>query len=1649
MTHAYKWIRYSVLMMLFSFVLQSTLYSQARIQVRLLSCSVQSNIDCDGFLSGDSDFVFEFNTVDNTLGFVNNNPYAAGILGGVNYAGIDGNNGPWTITAPSGNINPQNDGIFFDHDYVCPADIPTSMNFDWRAYENDFFTAISLFGNSLDEDLSSANQNVSIAVPAAPGSTTQTFSTTGTGGGCGTQTYTITFEVIRLPLVVNYLPDAICSTPLLNVNTTYTYGWCPTATLELNEPHRGDVSSNGSVWFAFVAPPGGEVEITTDLSGTDFGTYFEIYHASDGNSCVTGVQIPTLALIKNKFEYLSHVEFSDGTDFLGIDPEAEITLAACDPISPFSYQKLHPGQTYYVQLTADNGGTRGFYQVRINALGGTPPNVEDLPCTSPSSAINTTAVSSGASSPATRVLNFGCAYDGGNDFGETGQQHTSSNPNQYHAYDYNHPAANNGTMNESVWTNFVAPNSGRIYFETDYESAIYSENSAFFGYDSRFAPGVPADYSCANLSNIAAADGGLNGFFGNSQFSAIIQQSCLEPGYNYYAMVDPSDNLTPLSSQNIKTWLYDPSVSDPLLNPPGNDILCLAMQDTIYRIPVEAVGQNLSFQAVAGTNVRSCIEKLAGEPVSNANPTLRADQTVWHYFVVPSSGVIEIRLRAYIGMQRLNFAVYDLLNGATCYGGLAPATFTVDGTRLSPGLTPLFAGSTDFNGTTFSICCLTPGDVYALQIDGGSPGDQGQYIIEYIDEIEVYAGDSQYETELGDTIRFNSNDTAFICFGDSIFPSIMLDPLGLSTTDIPGCLDTGYVMHSAVSIPSPLAGSGFTYIDSLRFGPRVFVNNTNGSGSFGNPLFNTVYYVSALADNDTTWGQLICPSASIENGAPVVFLQDINVSSFYDPQVCEITFTPSGGLPAYNGGLFSYVITNTLGDTITGTTANAVAVTFQIPAADIYTIVVTDGSSCSETIVVNATLCNDPCITDPVRISPSPIDSTVYTCFPGGDSATATISISGGYPASNGSLYTITVSGTSGNGNGTFTLAGSPTSVPFSFTVRDGDTWTVVVTDTSGCTDSTTAIFTYNLVNCPDFCNLNPIVTTSGYNCLSDGSALVELTMGGGLPSIDGSNYSVSVNGSTVIGQTFNNAQVQGSIGSTGLISFLVNDGDSWTAIVLDAYGCSDTISGTYAFNLTNCPNLCQLVPVVISPDPVDSSAYECNADGTATVTLFFSGGVPATSGGTYSVAVSGSTIAGENGTFTSGLGNYSFNTNAGDNWQVIITDANTCADTAIGTVNFNPIGLNVSGYTCDVNGTAQFTLSMSGGNPATDGSNYILTVMGLTTGGNVYQTPVAGTIGDSSTYVITVGDGDIWQIFVNDGQNCTVSISDTFIWNATNCSNICNGVGYTNVMINGGSDSISYDCDGNGTAMLNLDFTGGLPGLGGINNGYTADITINGLTTTENIAAVGGTGSYVLNLQDGDVWQIILNDGLGCGFDTLGATFVSVNAIAQTDVTFEVMIGEPAQLIGSNSTGNITSYAWSPLGSINNPTAANTFTLPIQTTTYVLQVRDANDCADSDSVLVRVGACVPDHAGFTPNADGVNDLWVIPCLGLLPGDLEVYNRWGQMVYMKDNYDNSWNGSHFQTNQDLPDATYYYVLKVTYPMYTNPIIYKGTVTIIR
>jgi gliding motility-associated-like protein len=68
---------------------------------------------------------------------------------------------------------------------------------------------------------------------------------------------------------------------------------------------------------------------------------------------------------------------------------------------------------------------------------------------------------------------------------------------------------------------------------------------------------------------------------------------------------------------------------------------------------------------------------------------------------------------------------------------------------------------------------------------------------------------------------------------------------------------------------------------------------------------------------------------------------------------------------------------------------------------------------------------------------------------------------------------------------------------------------------------------------------------------------------------------------------------------------------------------------------------------------------------------------------------------------------------------------------------------------------------------------------------------------------------------------------------------------------------------------------------------------------------------------------------------------------------------------------------------------------------------------------------------GFSPNHDGVHDNFVIIRPYNVNLSLEVFNRWGVVVYSSNNYNNEWDGKGSGTfaGQDLIDGGYYYSLK--------------------
>ncbi len=136
---------------------------------------------------------------------------------------------------------------------------------------------------------------------------------------------------------------------------------------------------------------------------------------------------------------------------------------------------------------------------------------------------------------------------------------------------------------------------------------------------------------------------------------------------------------------------------------------------------------------------------------------------------------------------------------------------------------------------------------------------------------------------------------------------------------------------------------------------------------------------------------------------------------------------------------------------------------------------------------------------------------------------------------------------------------------------------------------------------------------------------------------------------------------------------------------------------------------------------------------------------------------------------------------------------------------------------------------------------------------------------------------------------------------------------------------------------------------------------------------------------------------------------------------------GKGTTLLGS---GGID-YTWTPSEGLSDPNIANPVAKPAKTTSYILTVKDDNDCSSSDTVIVTVDLSthIPVHNMLTPNGDGFNDTWALSSVpDIENAKIYVFNRWGWEVFKaEDGYKNDWDGT--VQGEPLADGSYLYVIE--------------------
>ncbi|HEX8517755.1 MAG TPA: gliding motility-associated C-terminal domain-containing protein [Bacteroidia bacterium] len=150
-------------------------------------------------------------------------------------------------------------------------------------------------------------------------------------------------------------------------------------------------------------------------------------------------------------------------------------------------------------------------------------------------------------------------------------------------------------------------------------------------------------------------------------------------------------------------------------------------------------------------------------------------------------------------------------------------------------------------------------------------------------------------------------------------------------------------------------------------------------------------------------------------------------------------------------------------------------------------------------------------------------------------------------------------------------------------------------------------------------------------------------------------------------------------------------------------------------------------------------------------------------------------------------------------------------------------------------------------------------------------------------------------------------------------------------------------------------------------------------------------------------------------------------------------------------STGGATQWAWDfgdgNSSAVQNP--AHGYTSNGTQMTVCLTASNSTGCADSTCRILDVNVLefinIPNV--FTPDNDGINDVFYINNSGISEYQLEIYNRWGTKVFTSEEVGTKWDGRS-SAGVELSEGTYFFILKavsVTAKDYST----TGFVTLLR
>ncbi len=154
------------------------------------------------------------------------------------------------------------------------------------------------------------------------------------------------------------------------------------------------------------------------------------------------------------------------------------------------------------------------------------------------------------------------------------------------------------------------------------------------------------------------------------------------------------------------------------------------------------------------------------------------------------------------------------------------------------------------------------------------------------------------------------------------------------------------------------------------------------------------------------------------------------------------------------------------------------------------------------------------------------------------------------------------------------------------------------------------------------------------------------------------------------------------------------------------------------------------------------------------------------------------------------------------------------------------------------------------------------------------------------------------------------------------------------------------------------------------------------------------------------------------------------------------MMPGRPSDFVGGGIFASVPQLPMDPTSGLINLAAA----MPgVYNVTYAV---GAGDCMlpgeHLQTIVIEdcVGSVYIPNA-FTPNGDEINDLFGLVGMGIESMRLDVFNRWGELIFTSERQETGWDGSYNGTM--VPDGVYTYKARVKFHPGYEPVGWPGVV----